>query len=268
MKDTVVGVIGALVIVGSMAGAIAFLEEEPLEDEAPAALDQTRWSGEMCRSLILVWSVEPDLLDEHVEPWTVRESGSGEAEFRLVAWECGANTVNNVREGAESGAFALVPVEAPEDDRNVTADEWRASLEVVRVPGEAVGEAFAKHGFPVSAGSVTLEVLESLAAVEVEGVIDSGDGALEVSGVFLGTVEGVEHRSATLAPGANRFSVFVGTTSGEQREAFQASVESTGETWVETLGLGDPEEAWFVSEEAWRFSMWDLPFDAERPVSS
>lgn len=268
MKDTVVGVIGALVIVGSMAGAIAFLEEEPLEDDAPAALDQTRWSGEMCRSLTLVWTVEPDALEEHVEPWSVLESGSGEAEFRLVAWECGANTVNNVREGGESGAFALVTVETPEDDRNVTAEEWRASPEVVRAAGEGVGEAFAEHGFPVAAGSVTLEVVESLAAVEVQGVIDSGDGALEISGVFLGVAEEVEQQSATLAPGGDRFSVFVGSTSGQEREAFQASVESTGETWVEELGLGDPEEAWFVTEEAWRFSMWDLPFDAERPVSS
>lgn len=268
MKDTFVGVIGALVIVGSLASAIAFLEEEDLEDGAPAALDQTRWSGEMCRSLTLLWTVEPDLLGEHVEPWSVREDGTGEAEFRLVAWECEGNTVNNVREGAESGALALVTVEDPEDDRNVTGDEWRASPEVIRAPGEAVGEAFAEHGFPVSSGSITLDIVESLAAVEVQGVIDSGDGELEVSGVFLGMAEGVEQGSATLAPDTDRFSVFVGATSGEQREAFQASVESTGETWVETLGLGDPEAAWFVSGEDWRFSMWDLPFDAERPVSS
>lgn len=268
VKDTVVGIIGALVIVGSLGGAIAFLDEDTIVEDAPAAFDQTRWSGDACRSLTLVWEVEVSALEGFVEPWSVREDGSGMGEFRLIAWECGENTVNNAQEGSEAGSLAVIGVEEPEDSRNMTADTWWASPEVVREPGEAVGEAFMEHGFPVSSGSVSFEVTDALAAFQVEAVVESRGGTVEVSGAFVGSGEDAEARSATLAPGEDAFSVLVGSRNGQQREAVDVSVESTGDTWVERFGLGEPDEAWFVSGETWGFSLWDLPFDAARPAGS
>ncbi len=189
-------------------------------------------------------------------------------EFRLVAWECSENTVNNVDEGSQAGALALVMVDEPENERNVSVGDWRASPEIVRVPGGAVGDAFVEHGFPVSSGTVSVDVTDALAAAQVEALIETGDGTVEVSGVFMGVGEQVEEQSAIVAPGDDVFSVLVGSASGESREAFDVSVESSGETWLDRLGLGEPEEAWFVSEKAWRVTVWDLPFDADPPADA
>lgn len=266
MKDTIVGVLGALVIVGSLAGAISMLEEEELETETPAAFDQSRWDGDDCRTLTMVWNVDADQLAEHVDPWTPRTDPIGDGEFRLVAWECGENTLNNTDVGDQSGAFAMVLIEEPEDTRNVTRDEWRALPEAIGDTGDGIAGAFDRHGFQATEGTSSFEELDAMAALDMETTISTEDGQIDVSTTFLESPESFEEDDATVAPGNETFSAATGTTEGDQRSAATATVEASGETWVSELGLSEePDQTLYQTGVSFSLSLFDLPFDAVPP---
>lgn len=271
VKDTVVGVIGALVIVGSMAGAVQMLVP-PAEDGEPgegppAAPEQTRWRAQECRAVTMVWAVDAGAVEEHVQPWTPDTSG-GSAEFQLVAWQCGSNEVNATTTGAQRGAFALVPVEAPEDPRNVTADEWRAAAEVLGDTDGPVAGGFAHHGFEVADGSASVDTTDAVLGRQVSATIVGPDGEIQAEFVIEDAPEDVDRDVATLAPNEDRFAVAPTGETSTRRPAAQAVVDSSGETWVSELGLSQtPDEAYLETDLSWDTTIRDQPFDGNRTAN-
>jgi hypothetical protein len=265
-NDTVVGVVGALVIVASLALAIQAVEEDEVAPTGPpAAPDQTRWIAEDCTAMTLVWDVPPEDLEEHVQPWTPA-TFAGDGEFRLTAWTCGSNSVNGSDEGAQSGAAAVVAVEEPANPRNVSADTWYATPELVGGASDAVPAAFAGTGFPVTNGSASVSVDDTPLARGAEMAIDSGDGQVTANAVLSGDASEVEERSATLAPGNETFAVAYGLDAGDRQEATQAVVQSEGETWVDELGLAEePDEALLLENLERQRSMWEADWDRTVP---
>ncbi len=267
VNDTVVGVVGVLVIVGSLAGAISLLDEGDSEiddDSTPAALDQTRWSGEACRSLTMIWSVDAQQLSEHVDPWSPQTGSGGQGAFHLTAWTCGSNTVNNTAVGGQSGAFALVPVEEPEDPRNVSREAWFAVPEVVGdVDADLVG-SFERHGFPSTAGSASVEAMEVVTSRQVSATVSTDAGQIDATALLVaGSSQAWGSDRALVAPGGERFVVASGSVEGSQQEASLATVETSGETWVDRLGLdAQPDQTVYSVEEASAFSLWDRAFQA------
>lgn len=269
VNDSVVGVIGALVIVGSMAAAIQTLDtgDGPTGTDSgpPAAPDQTRWQATGCQALTLTWDVPAADLEEHVAPWTPAQGG----EFRLTAWSCDANAVNASDVGSASGAFAIVPVEAPEDAKNVTADAWRAAPEVVGPAGDAVPDAYAANGFPVTDGSASVTVDATPLTRQASITIDTPDGELTADAVIQDSPSDAEARLATLAPGNETFSVAYGTETATERPATQAIVQTSGDTWVQELGLSDtPDEATLAEDLERRLSMWEVAWDQTVPANA
>lgn len=256
VKDTVVGVVGALVIVGSMAGAVQMLtppaeEQDETGEGPPAAPEQTRWRAQQCRAVTLAWAVDPGDVEEHVRPWTPETSG-GQATFQLVGWTCSSNEVNATREGSASGAFALVPVEEPEDTRNETADQWRAAAEVLGDVDGPIAGGFDHHGFAVADGSASVTSTDAVLGRQVSATIDGPDGTVQAELVVQDDPQEVEREVATLAPNEERFAVAPTSESSTQRTAAQAVVDSSGETWVSQLGLSEsPDEAYLHTQLSW-----------------
>lgn len=271
VNDTLVGLIGAVLIVGSMTVVIQALadEEGPSEgdqvDGPPPAVGTSTFSASGCQAFSAFWSPDVATLEPVVGPhWTPAEpTAPSRGLFWLFAYECPETSVNGLRQGGSNGAAALVAIETPSDERNVSApDGWVAVPEWIGAAEAKSTEIMAKHGFNVTRGSGSVGVIESPLGDQVRAVIDTPDGSVEITSMVGGPAESRSVDGALVGVHPDTFSVFTGPEQMERRTAGQATVQTTGQTWVDTLGLEPvPSQVAYDTEMSWAFEVFDEPWD-------
>lgn len=243
-KDTLVGILGVVLIVGSMA---TFIEvgiqgSSASEEEVrgpPAAIGTNTFTATECRGISLFWTPPLSALQEASEPWTPAPGPLPDRGlFWLFAFECPNGAVDGLSVPPPSGAGALILVEEPEDPRNVSApDGWIAVPQWIGDEQSKVTRAFDRHGFTTASGSGSVGVQDVLAGTQVRMVVETSEGRLEASSVVSGEAEQREVHGALLATNEERFGVFSGPEEMERRTTGSAVVQTSGTTWVERLDL-------------------------------
>ncbi len=266
VKDTVVGVIGALVIVGSMAGVIQGLETEDGGGDGvggpPPAQGLSTFSVERCRALTLTWAPQMEAVEEITGPWTPVEGPTpGSALFLLFAWECPHTTVDGILRGSQSGAAALVPIQVPDDTRNVSADAWVATPEMIGPRTSPVTANFEQHGFAVTHGSGSVGVQSTPLGDRLRMVVETPEGTLEASATVTGSASARDLSTAVVGTSEETFSVMNGTEQMQRQTTGTATVQTSGTTWVERLDLAPaPNQIAYDTGFSWDFALSDEPF--------
>lgn len=275
VKDTVVGVIGALVIIGSMAGVIQGLETDDTDTGdgvggPPPAQGLSTFKAESCRALTLTWTPQASAVEPFVAPWTpVEGPAPGSALFLLFAWECPDTTVDGILRGTQSGAAALVPIETPGETKNVTADAWVATPEVIGPRGSSVTGVFGEHAFPVTHGSGSVGVQSTPVGDQLRMVVDTPSGTLEATATVGGQATSRDLSTAVVAAAEDPFSVMNGTEEMQRRTTGTAVVQTSGTTWVETLDLAPaPFEVAYDTGLSWDFTLSDEPIESGNATSN
>lgn len=273
-SDTLVGIFGALVIVGSMAGVIQTLDTggagggptsgEEIAGPKPQP-ERSSFAAEGCRAMSLYWTPPLDALDEVVGPhWTPAEGPvSGRGLFWLFAYECPTTIVDGLKRGASSGAAAIVAIEEPQDPRNVSdVGGWAAIPEWIGPKGSATTGIFREHRFNVTFGSGAVGVQSTPLGQQVRMVIDTPDGTLEASAAMTGQPQQREVEGALVGTRPSTFSVFTGPETMQRQTTGSAVVQTTGTTWVERLNLEpSPYRVAYDTQMSWDFTMWHEPWN-------
>lgn len=283
VNDTVVGVLGALVIVGSMAGVIQMVDDSGTSgsngvEGPPPAAGQSRFSSEDCRAMTLVWTPDRSTLDEMVGPrWTPArasavpgvDAGSDNGVFMLFGYECPKTAVDGLGRGSMTGGGALVPVEAPDDPRNVSADAWVAAPEIVQSRSSAIFDAFREHHFETTDGSVAVGIQSTPLSTQVRMVFDTPDGQVEASAMFQGSATSFDKDVSVVGTSPAWFSAMHGAESGERQTTQSATVETSGNTWIDELDLAPtPSEVTYDTGFGWDFTLEHEPWETANGTAS
>lgn len=271
MQDTIVGILGVVLVVGGMMAALELRDAgAPVDEEGtregetgpPSALGVTRWQAS-CQVLELSWRVPLDELASHTGPWAPAESptpGRGTALYRLVA--CVESALDGTAEGPVAGGAFAIAIEPPPHGANASASAWYAVPERFAL-GSRLDDALAARSFLVTPSEVRLDASGlPLGAATLAGALETPNGTLEVT--------------ATLSPGAMPFArvvaqaapvpspgVLVGSTEGAARGG-TATVSASGETWVARLGLAPvPDAVRLLGDAALDLRLVTVPTDAE-----
>lgn len=281
-QDTVVGVLGALIIVGSMAGVIQALDTGPGDDGEvtgpPAPPGKTRFTADGCQALTLIWTPDRSTLDEVVGPrWTparastvpAADAGPDQGVFMLFGYRCPSTAVDGISRGSMTGGGALVPVQDPEDPRNVTADAWVAAPEIVQARASAIFEPFQRHRFPTTAGSVAVGTDDTPLGTRVRMIFETPDGRIEASAVLGGSSQSSDDRVAVVGTDPAWFSVMHGSESKDRRTTGSATVQTSGTTWVDELGLEPtPSQVAYDTGFSWDFTLEHEPWAGGNATAS
>lgn len=269
VQDTLAGLLGAALIVGSMAGAIQFqATDTPGEEDVegpPPAPERSSWSAEGCRAGSIFWTPPLEALDEVVGPNYEPAPGPvpDRGLFWLFVFECQRSSVNGLRISPPSGAAALAAVEEPDDTRNVTAPDGWAAVPTWYGPSSGpVSEVFQRHGFSHTTAQTGLGVASNALSDTVRVTIDSPTGVLEADLTLTGSESRREVEGALVGTDPDRFSVFSGPETMQRTSDGTARVETRGTTWVERLDL-DPTPFRVAYDRAmsWDFTFRDEPWD-------
>ncbi len=270
------GVLGAVLIVGSM---VAFIEIEldaasPTGDDGspvdgitgpPPELGKTSWRASGCEAVSLVWNPPLSSLEAFTGPWEPAEGPlPGRGIFVLFAYRCPRAALDGLAIGPPSGAAAIIPIQEPDDERNVTARTgWSAIPEWVGAAGSSVFEAFAEHGFNVVPGSGSVSSSDALAGTQVRMVVETEAGRLEATSLITGSSQARDVQGGLVSTNEETFGVFSGPESMQRQTSGQAVVRTSGTTWVERLGLeAAPQSVAYDTQMQWDFTIFSEPFDA------
>lgn len=271
VNDTVVGVIGALVIVGSMTGVIQALQDDGATGGdvvgPPPGPGTSRFAADGCRALTLTWTPDRAALEEIVGPhWTPVEGPTEDrGVFLLFAWTCPSTAVDGRSRGGDSGAAALVPVETPDDTRGVDVDAWVAAPELIGAGTSPVTRVLRTHNFTVTAGSGSVGITEApvLDSRQVRMVIETPGGQLEATATLGGSSTSRDLSTAVVGTREDTFSVMRGTEEMQRQTTGSATVQTSGTTWVERLGLEPtPSQVAYDTAFSWDFTLRHEPWDA------
>lgn len=272
VQDTIVGVLGAVLIVGSMVVAIDAADTGASDDTAveapPPAQGESVWRAEDCEAASLYWTPSMSALGEVVGPNYEPAPGPGPQPdtglFWLFAFECGRANVDGLRVSPPSGAAAIVAIQEPDDTRNVSAPDGWAAVPAWYGPSTgAVTEVFDKHGFNVEDGSGAVGTTSNPLADEVRLSIDAPDGTVEASMTVTGPSTTREVEGALVGTNPDLFSVFHGPERMDRRANGTATVETSGTTWVERLDLDPtPYAIAYDTGMRWNFTFEHEPFES------
>lgn len=271
MQDALVGILGAVLIVGSMAATIEYTQTGASSsgDEVegpPPRLGTSSWRATNCEAASLFWTPELSVLEEVVGPNYEPSPGPSPQPntglFWLFTFECGHASVNGLRVSPPSGGAALVAVQEPDDTRNVSApDGWAAIPSWYGPEHSRVSDVVAEHGFNLTPAQTALGSSSSPLGDQVRMVIDSPTGHLEASVTVTGSTTQRTVQGALVGTDPDLFSVAYGPERMTRRSNGTATVETRGTTWVERLNLAaNPYAIAYDTQMSWNFTLEDEPW--------
>jgi len=268
-QDTIVGVLGAVLIVGSMVTAINVQDTTaPGEGEvqdAPPAIGTSTWKASSCEAGSVYWTPALEDLDEVVGPNLEPAEGPlpDRGLFWLFVFDCDRSSVNGLTISPPTGASALVAVEEPDDTRNVTApDGWAAIPSQYGSADSQIADIFDKHGFNYTPAQAAVGTSSTPLSDDVRLTLDTPTGYFEASLTLTGPTNERTVEGAIVGTSEDRFSVFSGEERMDRRENGTSTIETRGTTWVERLNLDpNPYAISYDKGMAWNFTFEDEPFD-------
>lgn len=268
-QDTLVGMLGALLIVGSMAGVLQLTgdQDSPGDGEDrivgnPPPLGLDTWTAETCRQITAIWHPSQQALQAEIGPrWQPAQGPqAGQGVFGLTTYDCPRMAVSGLDEGATQGGMAWVLIRAPEDPQNVTARTWKATPELF-TPGDGdLHEALTDHTFQATEATVEITTTDLLAGSRVQSTLTTSDGTVILNAIF--TAQGAQRTVHEAHLGVDdRFAAINGTAQGTTQETGQAAATSQGDTWVSRLNLAtQPARVVLTEDLSWDRSIFDAPF--------
>lgn len=274
VRDVLVGLLGAALIVGSMVATIESQEtgantNAAVEGPPPAAGD-SKFTAQACEAVTLVWNPSTSALEDVVGPrYTPAEGPNGQGVFLLFGYDCPRTSVNGITRGSGSGGAALVAVEEPDDTRNVTVDGWVAAPEVVESSDEQIFDEYEKHEFTVTDGSVSVGTQTTLTSTQARLIFDTPDGRLEASTVVSGSQEDVSRKISVVGTDADWFSAMHGEEEASRQTTGSATVETSGTTWVDELNLDPtPAQVYYDQGFSWNFTLEHEPWESNATANA
>jgi hypothetical protein len=269
VQDTLVGLLGAVLIVGSMVTAINLQETAPAgeAEDAPAPIGKSVWRASGCEAGSLFWTPSLEDLDEVVGERLDPAEGPvpDNGLFWLFVYSCESSTVDGLSVPPQSGAAALALVEEPDDTHNVSApDGWTAVPTWYGSSDSRVSEIFEKHEFELVPAQASLGTTSTPLNDQVRLSIDAPEGRLTADMTVSGEASEREVEGAMVGTDEETFSVFHGPESMQRSEDGSARVETQGTTWVERLNLEpSPYSIAYDQDMSWNFTFEHEPWDAE-----
>lgn len=263
VNATLVGVLGALVVVGSMVAVLEVRGGEEARDQddvvqVPAGLGRDRWSADECHALSLVWTPPLAALDDVVGPqWTPIEGPlPGRGLFVLFAYHCDEHVLNGVRRPASDAGAVIVRIADPADTHGVdNATGWSAVPEWTGDP--TILDMVDDHGFTVAPGTTEVTVTETALGLQVDLRYTTDEGEIIATATLAATTEPRDVYGALVATSDGTFGVFEGPETMTRHATGTAIVEATGDTWVSTLDLEPvPFGVAYDRDFAWDFTFW------------
>lgn len=271
VKDTLVGVLGAVLIVGSMVAAIDYQDVPDVEDDGtggpPAPIGKSVWRASSCEAGSVYWTPSLGDLDEVVGPHLTPAEGPlpDRGLFWLFVFECSSSAVDGLRVTPPSGGAALVAVEEPEDTHNVTApDGWAAVPTWYGSPDSRVTGIFQKHEFHHTPAQTALGSSSTPLSDQVRLQIDAPEGTFQADLTLTGDARERVVDGALVGTDEDTFSVFSGEERMQRRSDGTARIQTTGTTWVERLDLDPtPFSISYDTQMAWNFTFQHEPWQTE-----
>lgn len=264
VKDWLVGILGFVLVVGSMVVAIEGVQAPASGDDAgatgqvggpPPLLGQDSWTTEDCLTARLTWEIPGESASDHTEPWTPKDT----TRATLWAYECETSVVSGLtQQGPISGGAIWIEVEAPAGNLtgNQTAETYLAQPEVFVGRQGDLSDAVAEHGFEVTTGDVSIAETDLVAGRQVTVSWDTPDGQIEARTVLSSSGQEASLDVGLLAPIQNTFGYQVGQLSATEVTTGTVTVTSTGDTWYSKLGLSPtPDEAAIGQQGTWDFTL-------------
>lgn len=270
VRDTLVGVLGAVLIVGSMVAAINYQEGGPASQDgevsdAPAPIGKSVWRASSCEAASLYWTPSMEALDEVVGPHLTPSEGPvpGSGLFWLFAYSCDRASVDGLSVPPPSGAAALVAVEEPDDTRNVSAPDGWTAVPTWYAPADSrVSEVFTDHEFNHTPARATVQSSSTPLNDQVRMTIDAPQGTLSADMTVSGTPEERVVEGGLVGTSEETFSVFSGEERMDRRQDGTATVDTQGTTWVERLGLEPtPYQIAYDTQMSWNFTFQHEPWE-------
>lgn len=267
VQDTLVGLLGAALIVGSMVAAIDYQETDDGEvTDPPAQIGESVWRASGCEAGSLFWTPSTDDLDDVVGPRLTPAEGpvSGNGLFWLFVFSCDSASVNGLSVSPPSGAAALVSVQEPDKTANVSAPDGWAAVPAWYGPGDSdVSEVFQEHGFEHVPARATVGTSSTPLNDQVRVAIDAPEGVFEADLTVTGPTTTREVQGAMVGTDGDTFSVFHGPEQMDRRGNGTATVQTQGTTWVERLGLQPtPYAIAYDQGMSWNFTFQHEAWDA------
>lgn len=271
VRDSVVGILGVLVIVGSM----GVLIETQLRDSSADATTNTDgnvqaatvnasvWRTQNCQTASLYWEPSTSDLEPHTGPHEPRSTGSG-GMFWLFAYDCPDSTVNGVATDGASGAGAFALVEEPDDTRNVSAEDgWVATLEWITNSDDRTRDALERKAFNVNDGTVTIDTTNVLQGRQISVTIETSEGSLTGDALITGAPSTRTVERAYVNVREDPFGVAHGPLTETRQTTGSGTVQTSGTTWVERLGLQPtPSSIAFAASGSWNYTITREPTNA------
>lgn len=268
VQDTLVGVLGAVLIVGSMVVAIDAQDiSTPGEGEvtdAPSPIGKSVWRASSCEALTLTWAPPLEDLGEITGPHTPAEGPlPGRGEFQLVVFDCRQGSLDGLSISPPTGGSALVAVEEPENPRNVTAsDGWMAVASQYGSPDSRLADVFEEHGFDYVDAHAAVSSTSTPLGDQVGITLDPPGGYLEATVTVTGSASERSAEQAFVGTDEDTFSVFAGEEGSDRRSQGAATVTTQGTTWVERLGLApSPVSVAYDTNRGWNVTFQHEPWD-------
>ncbi len=262
VTDWLVGILGFVLVVGSMVVAIEVSEAPQSGDDAtdldggpPPLLGQDSWTAEGCLSAKVAWEIPGDQASEHAEPWAPQDP----ARFVLWAYECETSVVSGIAAPSPiSGGAAWIEVEAPEGNTtaNRTDGTYYAQPEVFVGNQGELSQAFSEHGFEVTTADVSITDQDVIVGRVVTVSWSTGEGQIEARTTLSSSGQSTTHDLGLLAPIDATLGYQVGNLTATEVTTGTVTVTNDGETWYSRLGLSPtPDQVAIGQEASWDFTL-------------
>lgn len=264
VNDALVGILGFVLVVGSMAVVIEGSQAPASGDDAaatgqvggpPPLLGQDSWTTEACLTARLTWEIPAQTASDHAEPWIPTDP------TRAVLWayECETSVVSGLRQQAPiSGGAVWLEVEDPEGNLtgNQTAGTFFAQPEVFVDRESDLSAALAEHGFEVTTAEVSIAEVDLLVGQQITISWTTDDGQIEARTVLSSSGQQATTDLGLLAPLPDMFGYQVGDLSATEVSPGSVTVTAQGDTWYSELGLSPtPDEATIGRQGSWGFTL-------------
>lgn len=262
VTDWLVGILGFVLVVGSMVVAIEVSEAPQSGDDAtdleggpPPLLGQDSWTTEGCLSAKVTWEIPADRASEHTEPWTAKDP----ARVVLWAYECETSVVSGIAAASPvSGGAVWIEVEAPEG--NVTANRtdgtYFAQPEVFVGRQGDLSDAATEHGFEVATADVSISEQDVIVGRVVTISWSTDEGQVEARTTLSSSGQSTTEGLGLLAPVEGTLGYQVGDLTATEVTTGTVTVTNDGDTWYSRLGLSpNPDQAAIGQDASWDFTL-------------
>lgn len=272
VTDWLVGILGFVLVVGSMVVAIEVSQAPPSGDDAtdrdggpPPLLGQDSWTAEGCLSAQVAWEIPADQASEHTGPWTPQDP----ARVVLWAYECETSVVSGLTAPSPiSGGAVWIEVEPPGE--NVTANRTdgtkHAQPEVFVDRQGDLSEAVSEHGFEITTADVSISQQDVIVGRVVTVSWTTDQGQIEARTTLSSSGQSTTHGLGLLAPIDGTLGYQIGNLTATEVTTGTVTVTNDGDTWYSRLGLSPtPDQAAIGQDASWDFTLLSRDLSGTSP---